>query len=145
MHKTSEIITQTQEDDSSCFDDVSSKPLNSSTRSYRSLWTVRGRFKRQNRKQHRVSSHHSVRAQSVAVVTQAHNARRAMSSLPTSTFPRSHLIAAVDIHISQTATTLAVVFESFYTVYGNSPRVIFQNKKRITCISLFYNVQYSGA
>ena len=52
---------------------------------------------------------HSVRSHSVAVVTQAHNARRTTSSLPTSTFPRPHLIAAVVMQISQTATTLAVV------------------------------------
>ena len=52
---------------------------------------------------------HSVRSHSVAVVTQAHNARRTTSSLPTSTFPRPHLIAAVVMQILQTATTLAVV------------------------------------
>ena len=58
---------------------------------------------------------HSVRSHSVAVVTEAHYARRRTSSLPTSTFPRLHLIAAVDMQISQTATTVAVVFELFST------------------------------
>ena len=58
---------------------------------------------------------HSVRSHSVAVVTQAHNARRTTLNLPTSMFPRLHLIAAVDMQISQTATTLAVVFELFST------------------------------
>ena len=48
---------------------------------------------------------------SVSVVT----CRRTTSSLPTSTFPRPHLIAAVDIQISQTVTTRAVVFELFST------------------------------
>ena len=58
---------------------------------------------------------HSVRSHSVAVVTQVHNAKRTTSSLSTSAFPRSHLVAAEDMQISQTATTLAVVFELFST------------------------------
>ena len=62
---------------------------------------------------------HSVRSHSVAVVTQAHNARRTTSSLSTSTFPRPHLIAAIDMQITQTVTTLAVVFELFSTKQEN--------------------------
>ena len=58
---------------------------------------------------------HLVHSHSVAVVTQAHNARRTTSRLPTSMFSRPHLIAAVDMQISQTATTRAVVFELFST------------------------------
>ena len=45
---------------------------------------------------------HSVQSHSVAAV-----------SRPTSTFPRPHLIAAVDKQILQTATTRVVVFELF--------------------------------
>ena len=92
-HKTHEMITQTQKDSSSCFNDVMQlqRPVHtrpewiaigsrsscqcgqaSSPSRHRSLWTVCGRFRRQktaNSKQHRVRLH------SVSVVTRAHNAR----------------------------------------------------------------------
>ena len=92
------MITQTQKDDSSCFDDVSSKPFNSSTLpdhiAHSGLSVVALDVKTANSIEYvRI---HSVRSHSVAVVTQAHHARRTTSSLPTSTFPRPPLIAAVD-------------------------------------------------
>ena len=55
---------------------------------------------------------HSVRSHSVSVVTRAHNTTRKMSAGSTSTFPWSILIVAVDMRISQTATTLAVLYKT---------------------------------
>ena len=64
---------------------------------------------------------HPIRSQSVFVVTRTHNDADHMTdclgdgSLSMLAFPWPCLIAAVDMHISQTATTLAVVFELFST------------------------------
>ena len=117
MHKTHEMITQTQKDDSYCFDDVSSKHFNSSTRyiAHSGLSAVALDVETANSIEYVRIHVHSVRSHSVAVVTQVHNARRTTSSLSTSTFQRPHLIAAVDMQISETATNRAVAFELFST------------------------------
>ena len=69
---------------------------------------------------------HRTRSHSVSVVTRAYNATYEVDHhdmadclrdgrLSTSTFPQPRLIIAVDMQISQTATTVAVVFELFST------------------------------
>ena len=73
MHKTHQMITQTQKDDSSCFDDVMQLQVPSR---YRSLRTVYGRFRRQRTANSTEYVRiHPVRSHSVSVVTRAHNAR----------------------------------------------------------------------
>ena len=69
MHKTHEMITQTQKDDSSCFDDVRRHATPSPSR-YRSLRTVCGRFRRQKTTNSTEYVRiHPVRSHSVSVVT----------------------------------------------------------------------------
>ena len=110
-HKTHEMITQTQKDDSSCFDDVMQlQALPDIAHSGLSAVALDVKNSTEYVRIHPVCSH------SVSVVTRAHNARSYdVNHGCTSTFTRLRLIAAVNMQISQTATTLAVVFELFST------------------------------
>ena len=115
-HKTHEMTTQIQKDDSYCFDDVMQlRALPDIAHAGLSAVALDVK-KQQTANSTEYFRIHPVRSHSVSVVTRAHNTGSYdVDHGCTSTFRRPRLIAAVNMQISQTATTVAVVFELFST------------------------------